>query len=342
MNISKYIPEDQNLHLTDALQYQSDNNVLRHFLGFPILGAQTSLNEAAVVCLDAEWWQKDPKPITELGVAELMSRGITPSVHAENILTGIRVAHARIMPYAHLQNTFPGAGDPEQFHFGTSKFVTLNEAKQVLINTFVRPRQYTHDGELQPIILIGHAVENDFDHIKQVFGIDLRSYGTIVKVIDTQVMAQNAGIKGPNGPYISLKDLLAHFNIHIDVLHTAGNDAAGTLIAAVLIALKDALYPHAIEKPPATVRGRNIQDVVQWVMDIGTSLPSPPWGRELFCTRCDRDNHVRADCFARLECTICQKSGVMRLFNARRTHSTAKCLYRYQDLRPPDHPSYRP
>lgn len=170
-----------NEYIRNSLAHQSDANVIRHFAGFPFLGAPLGLNQATVVCLDIEWWQKEPKPTTELGVAELMVKGMIPLDHAENVLTGIQVAHARIMNNAHLRNNFPGAGDPENFLFGQTKFVTEKEAKEILIRTFVRPR-VGGDGSLQPIILVGHAVDNEFDHIKNTFGIDLLSYGSIVSV----------------------------------------------------------------------------------------------------------------------------------------------------------------
>ncbi|KAH3945226.1 hypothetical protein HBI56_055370 [Parastagonospora nodorum] len=333
---NKLSPKELNSHLTRALADIDAADVVRHFVGFPLLGAPSVLNEAAVVCLDIEWWQHQPKPTTELGIAELLAKGMLPTAHAENILTGIQVAHARIMPHAHLLNTFKGSGDPEIFHFGTTKFVTAEEAKQVVIDTFVRPRLGGDEvGSLQPIILIGHAVENEFEHIQRAFGVDLRSYGTVVKVIDTQAMATKAGIAGPKGPNIGLRDLLTYFNVHIDNLHTAGNDAAGTLMAAVLLALKDGLYP--VGKPPAVVKGRNIQEVVESVVSIGKSYPPPAWGREHFCTRCQRENHHRPDCFATVSCSICRDSGVVRLYNAHRTHMTANCLFAYQKLPDPDH-----
>jgi hypothetical protein len=104
---------------------------------------------------------KEPKPTTEFRIAELMEMGLTPTIHAENILSSIQVAHACTIPFAHLKNMFPGAGDPESFYFGTTKFVTLEEAKQVLINTYARPRESGNGTDLQPIILVDHAVENE-------------------------------------------------------------------------------------------------------------------------------------------------------------------------------------
>lgn len=326
---------DPNSALRSVLASHTGAEVICHFSGFPLIGMPPALNQAAIVCLDMEWWYKNPMLITELGIAELLAKGQAPTIHAENILTGIQVAHARITPHAHLRNNFPGAGDPEKFHFGTSKFVSEEEAKQVLINTFVRPR--IGDGSLQPIILVGHAVENEFEQIQRAFGVDLLSYGSIVKVVDTQKMAQQAGIRGTKGPNIGLHDLLAYFNIHINNLHTAGNDAAGTLISAVLIALRNGLYPVGNRKLPAIVQGRNVQDVVERVMTIGKSLPAPTWGVERYCSRCDRDNHFRAKCFANVMCTICRDSGVIALFKNRKTHQTNKCLFQYLELPPKDY-----
>jgi hypothetical protein len=284
---------DRNGFLASMLAHKSSAEILRNFLGFPILDASGRLNMAAVVCLDAEWWMKDPKPTTELGISELMAKNLFPTAHAGNIITSIQTAHARIIPNAHLLDVFPGAGNPEYFNFGTTKFVTMEEAKQVLINTFVRPSPGDLSN-LQPIILIGRAVENEFQHLQRAFSVDLRSYGTILKVIDTQVIAQEAGIMGPNGPYISLSDLFAHFNIYISNLHSAGHDAAGTLIAAILIALKDKLYPGVgTRKPPLTVNGQKCQHVVNALQHPDFKSYAPAWGKEVYCSRCDRDGHFR-------------------------------------------------
>jgi hypothetical protein len=326
-----------NNYLELSLRDKSAFEVLGHFCGIPAVGSPQRLNEAVVVCIDAEWWMKEPKPVTELGIAELMETGLTPTAHAENILCGMQVAHARVMQYAHLINHFVGAGDPEKFHFGKTKFVTMEEVTQVLVNTFVRPREFGGGGlDLQPIILVGHAVENEFENLERAFGVDLRSYGTIVKVIDTQIMAQDLGIKAPRGPFIGLKDLLAHFNMVVPNLHTAGNDAAATLVAAVLLTLKQRIYPDATGPPPAIVQGRSMSDVVTSVMEFGMSALAPPWGRQVYCTRCDHDGHFPQYCSAFLTCFICKSSGVRRLFRAKHTHKTTRCLYQFLPMPPRD------
>ncbi|KAH6865547.1 hypothetical protein BKA58DRAFT_422871 [Alternaria rosae] len=309
-----------NEYLLQFLQQTSAFEVLGSFCGIPAVGSPQRLNETAVVCIDAEWWQKEPKPTTELGIAELMQKGLTPTIHAENILSSIQVPHARIIQNAHLTNRFPGAGDPGNFLFGKTKFVTMEEVKQVLINAFVRPRECGDGSDLQPIILVGHAVENEFEHMQRAFGVDLLSYGTIVKFIDTQLMAPE----------------LAHFNMVIPNLHTAGNDAAATLMAAVLLTLKPWMYPDVSGPLPAVVQGRSMSDVVTGVMEMGRSLSPPPWGELVYCIRCDHKSHSAKHCHTALSCQICSNSGVKRLFGARNTHKTT-CLYQFLPVPPRDY-----
>ncbi|KAH9876538.1 hypothetical protein J1614_003669 [Plenodomus biglobosus] len=332
-----HVPRDRNSFLAGYLLGQSDVTVLRHFLGFPIPGAPAFLGEATVVSIDTEWWQKEPKPTTEIGVAELLTEDYMLAPHAENILSRIHAAHARIIPNAHLLNTFVGAGDPEMFHFGKTRFVSMIEAQAIVQQTFMRMHQERGDKQLQPIILIGHAVDNEFELIERTLGVDLRSFGTIVKVIDTQEMARKAGIKGPNGPNIGLRDLLAYFNVTVPNLHTAGNDAAGTMIAAVLLALQTILYPSENGPPAAYQCGRHIQDVVDNLMTLAKSRAPPPWGQALYCTRCNRNNHTRSSCYAKVHCLICHNSRVARLYRAAWTHKTDRCLYQYLDKPTPDY-----
>jgi hypothetical protein len=142
---------------------------------------------------------KEPKPTTELWIAKLIEMGLTLTIHAKSILSSIQVAHVRIISHADVKENFPGAGDTEGFYFGLTKFITLEEAKQVLINTFVRPRESGNETNLQPVILVGHTVENEFEHLQCAFGVNLCNDGTIVKVIDTQLMAQELNIKAPRG-----------------------------------------------------------------------------------------------------------------------------------------------
>lgn len=138
-----------------------------------------------------------------------MLKGLLPTNHCEDILNGMRAAHARIIPNVHLLNEYTEAGDPEAFNFGKTKFISVEEGWKVLIDTFVRLRMAGDDsGRHQPINLVGHAVENLLEHIKVSFGIDLKGLRTIVKIIDTQNLTKGALIHSPKSPNISPSDLL--------------------------------------------------------------------------------------------------------------------------------------
>ncbi|KAJ4988278.1 hypothetical protein SVAN01_06213 [Stagonosporopsis vannaccii] len=120
-----------------------------------------------------------------------MVKGLSPTIHAESILQGMRVAHARIIPHAHVLNQYTDFGHPEAFNFGISKFVTLEEAKEALIDTFVRLRQITDSSDThQFIILVGHAAQDMLTHISIAFGLDLLKLRTIVKGVETQNLAK--------------------------------------------------------------------------------------------------------------------------------------------------------
>jgi hypothetical protein len=64
-----------------------------------------------------------------------------------------------------------------------------------------------------------------------------------IKVINTYVMAKAAGVRNSNCPKLSLRVLLLRSGACIAKIQTAGNNAAGTLIAAILLTVKDTVYP---------------------------------------------------------------------------------------------------
>jgi hypothetical protein len=89
-----------------------------------MLFAPFILDQAAIISLDVEWWQKEPRPTTETGTAELMSKGlILLQIHAENILTEIRAARTRLMLHAHLRNSY---GITSPCHSGTLEQVRVD------------------------------------------------------------------------------------------------------------------------------------------------------------------------------------------------------------------------
>lgn len=90
------------------------------------------------------------------------------------------------------------------------------------------------------------------------------SLGTVVKMIDTQNLAKDKLIRGPISPYVGLKDLLGYFEIRIPNLHTAGNEAAGALIAAVLTAPRTISTRVGIRRRLFRVRMSRMWWIILW------------------------------------------------------------------------------
>ncbi|KAF1925943.1 uncharacterized protein M421DRAFT_423224 [Didymella exigua CBS 183.55] len=130
-------------------------------------------------------------------------------------------------------------------------------------------------------------------------------------------------------PIISLSDLLEYVKVLIPNYHKAGNEVAGTLIAAVLTCLRNDIYMHGV--PYAVVVNCDNQDVIEHFQALGKSLPPLSWGQLKLCTKCDRNNHVRSEYCAQVLCNTCENLGAMKLFKARKTHHMAKCLYDWND-----------
>ncbi|KAF2009662.1 hypothetical protein BU24DRAFT_329335, partial [Aaosphaeria arxii CBS 175.79] len=228
--------------LANFLEGRSGRDILRHFFGFKFHPyPKKVLDEAIFVGIDTEWWEHDPHPTTEVGISSLYPHSIMryPGFHAEFILKNIGTHHIRITEYAHLVNSFPGAGDPERFHYGKTVFLTTEETRQALYKAFT---QKGERGTLRPIIFIGHDTSGDFVKIKEDLGVDIMQFGSVVKIIDTQQMASEMGIMGTKGPKISLKELAQYFLIDPVDLHQAGNDIANIMFVAVLMSLRDELY----------------------------------------------------------------------------------------------------
>ena len=311
------------------LAYCSQLELFRHFLGFPIPGSPSSLlQDVVVVGLDTEWWEKPPHPITELGFSVLRTRGLKalgPGPDATNILSKIEVYHARIRPYAHLMNHSYHHGDPENFLFGTTKFVTAIEARNLLLQMFRWPVS-ANSNELLPVVLLGHDIGNDMNMIQQHFGIDLSRY--IAKSIDTQVLALEAWIPSPYGGWkIGLKALLKYFGIEGENLHTAGNDIAFTAIVSVLLALKKELYGSESNPLAIPGNGKSVQDVVRNLQVVGRAKLAPSWGERVFCTRCDSTEHLRAECRRVVSCSACFYSEDGERIKRAYSHALLKCQY---------------
>ena len=167
------------------------------------------------VCVDLEAFEHDQRKITEIGVSTLDTLDIIktpPGKGGENWMRFIRCRHFRITEAAHLTNTefITGCADRFQAQFGTSEWISIKEAPQVVAacfkHPFSAPGQYTphptnmrdvprQGSNIQPlvkddleqkrnIILLGHDIRSDIGYLRKI-GYDVGNLGNVVEAIDT-------------------------------------------------------------------------------------------------------------------------------------------------------------
>ena len=280
---------------------------------------------AHVMPLDAEWYESNHSEITELGFGSVSvySARSAISKNITDYLASMSVHHIRIMENAHMVNGRRCAGNPEEFQFGRTGFATRLQGQGLLHSSLMKyDDDYVYEThpmqtipEPRPIIIIGHAVSNDLEEFNKYLGIDLTKY-RILMTLDTQVMAREVGITGPNGPNISLKNLLEHYGITKDTfLHNAGNDAAFTMIAGCLLAHNR-----------FNLHGEDISQMQKDVDNLKSQIRqrqnTPVHGIPQYCTRCDSRDHMASNCVVQLFCTRCADKYPEKA----KSHSLQKCL----------------
>ncbi|KAF2438182.1 hypothetical protein P171DRAFT_372528, partial [Karstenula rhodostoma CBS 690.94] len=196
-----------------------------------------------VVCLDTEGWvsDADSTALKEVGMNTFESRDMTaltsPGPWGVNILNNVYFYFARVLKHAHLRNKNFSAGDPDTNRFGLQRFLDDTEVIQFLKSTFEWPLDKdTDDGRVCPVVLLGHAVENDVEKLEKLLQFTARN---IVKQIDTQVIARDVGHWNHPANQIGLQRLVGDMGFAFRDPHTASNDAAYTTISAIQLIIDD-------------------------------------------------------------------------------------------------------
>jgi hypothetical protein len=151
-----------------------------------------------------------------------------------------------------LSSANKGKGDPNANRFGTQRFLNDHEVKDCLAESFGWPLNLNvADGCVRPVVLLGHALDNDVDKITKLLHWSPRAKGNLVKEIDTQVIARDVGHWSHRVNEIGLQRLVGNMGFQHRDGHTASNDAAMTTIAAVQLILdgahKGATQPYSLQ-----------------------------------------------------------------------------------------------
>lgn len=253
-------------------------------------------------------------------------RGAVEYIHlgpfGEHLLNKITFHHLRIVETAHLHTNAPWLRGADGNRFGHSRFVTFAEARTVLDSFFHQPISpppslTTSNPDpspntallsgLKPIILLGHAMFHDLTNCR-THGLqyDWAAHGTVVAAIDTQPLAKATRTWcDPAAPSndVGLETLTRALGFEHRDAHTACNDAARTVMCAVLMVLPGSCKEKGEE-------GMAMQDVAWRIEEGSRERAVPEWGSGEVCTRCggrDHGGNKGEVCRVEVWCAACRR-----------------------------------
>jgi hypothetical protein len=255
------VPEDPSKIPNISFQERvAKENIRNTILRIPRVDADTQApytreHDAVIISVDLEAYEHANSMITEIGIAILDTRhiaDIAPGKNGQNWFEKIEAHHLRIKDYEHMVNRRYVQGCPDQFNFGKSDFIALENAALVVELCFKQhSRDTTESGPLgeaqekfRPIILLGHDPEGDIRYL-HTLGFNAYDNKSIREVLDTQLIYQ--ALKDECNPR-SLDSTLREFGILPMNLHNAGNDAVYTMQALIAMAVTE-----AVNRPESTM-----------------------------------------------------------------------------------------
>ena len=277
-------------HLANA---NKELTLLQKVLGLlPRDDLTSNLRDVVFICIDCEAFEFVQSKITEIGVAVLDTKdiqAIEPGKNAAAWLAKMQHAHYRPVQYSQFVNRRHVKGCEASFNFGASTWINLADSGTVLDRIFSDPAALVQAADFEVdlpkqrrnIIFVGHGLNNDKTFLNQL-GFPLASVTSIARDMDTQIIAGRT-----KKTQVALQRLLLSLELQPVNLHNGGNDAAYTLQALILMAVKDrespgsvfsALAAHVGKLPSAVRTGLQAPQV--WA---GTTTPkdvkAAGWGQ---------------------------------------------------------------
>lgn len=305
--------------LREFLSLLSSANILRMVLGFTHPESPPLAQHVIINCIDCESLEFNHDLMTEIELACFDSQSVRPFAgahgpHAESILNKVHFYHLRMIEHAHRVNRLHCKGKPENNRFGSTRFLTSDEAMNMLTELFTwlidpnRP-ELGHC----PIIFLGHAIRNESEMLDVSIGFNPQSFSNVVATNDTQAIADEVNIRDRD-PRISLPILYKHVGFEYCDGHTAVNDAAYTLFAAMLMVM------HGFLPEPPT---KSTQQVVNEI-EQGSKESDCYYVILKYCTRCGSRKHLRTTCHVKVFCETCRAAGRLNAATTHRTHLCAR------------------
>ncbi|KAL8863540.1 MAG: hypothetical protein Q9178_000221 [Gyalolechia marmorata] len=264
-------------------------------------------DKVVFICVDVEAYEKDNRPITEIGISTLDTNdldGLPPGECGKAWMRKIRARHFRIKETAHLHNSEYVAGCADSFEpdFGVSEWISFKEAPQVIASCFRPP--YSHpfdhvrsdsptvingtDAPKRRLILVGHDIKMDIDYLRKL-GYDVSNLSNLIEALDTADL--HRAWKHHQNPS-KLGTVLMEMEMVGWNLHNAGNDAAYTLQALIGIAIASrqsslattqSQIAHRTQVLEREARDRAKEEAEEWAAaDIEGGDGGPPKPLERF------------------------------------------------------------
>ncbi|KAH7381182.1 hypothetical protein DE146DRAFT_760629 [Phaeosphaeria sp. MPI-PUGE-AT-0046c] len=278
--------------------------------------AQDLAKHSLLVCIDVEHYTLNSDEMTEIGVgvidteeSAMVSHARQFGDHGQNLMQLAHYHHFRLIEKSHLLTTNVKSRGAEGNRFGKSRFVTFSEARDILQKILVQPITTVKalKGFNRPVVIMGHAIKNDCAHLNgKDLGFDIDGLGTIIRVIDTQQIAVDCKFwHHPTDP-IGLRALVNKLEFDHTDAHTAANDAARTMICAILM---------AVPKQARKGCGRSVNEVARLVETYSQGASKALGGTAEYCSKCGSTTHVSKACNEKglLHCDECVSRGLDEL-----------------------------
>lgn len=184
------------------------------------------------VCIDVEAYEFNQDRITEVGIATLDVRDLTPDGlrSPSKWRHKLRTSHYLMQENIRLVNKRFVTGCPDKFHFGQSRVVRIPQMQSILRKTFkIYDFLRKEPQSRRNIVFVGHGIGGDAKYLSKL-GFVLQGRAEIIGHVDTDKIAGALGLPQ------NLRKLALGLGVKAKDLHNAGNDARYTLLCAILMA----------------------------------------------------------------------------------------------------------
>ncbi|EED19969.1 conserved hypothetical protein [Talaromyces stipitatus ATCC 10500] len=222
------------------------------------------VDEPIFISIDVEWNERQRKQITEVGISTLDTLDIAhlaPRQGGKNWRQWIRSRHFRVKEYAHIVNCDFVTGCPDQFGFGKSEFVSLQDAGRVVESCFNPPYSAQipvkfvneESTDSKPKVTIETAIEGYKLHRRNVVlvGHDFQSDIDYLRNLGCNIFPYNDAIPQPQTSSQTLSSPTAQ-TLFLDTLDTA----------MMFLALKRDVHSRSLENilNSLGIHGRNLHN----------------------------------------------------------------------------------